>query len=123
MSYFVLVLGLVIVGVGVFGLGWPAQMTRMVGRVAFTNRLRYLAAAVRLALGAALFLVADQTNFPLTMKILAALTVFAGISVLFISPATLQRWLESVPGWPPWALRGISLAALLLGGFFVVAAI
>ncbi len=123
MSYFVLALGLVIAGVGMFGIGWPTRMAGMVGRVTFTDRLRYLAAAVRLALGAALYLVAEQTNFPLTMRILAALTVFSGIVVLFISPARLQLWLDRVPGWPPWAMRGICLLALLLGGFFVLAAV
>ncbi len=123
MLTFVLVFGLVIVGVGVFGIGWPAQMTRLVGRVTFTNRLRYLAAAFRLALGAVLYLVAEQTGFPLTMKILAAFTVLAGVSVLFFSADRLQRWLETVPGWPPWAMRGVCLVALLLGGFFVLAVV
>lgn len=122
MLTFVLVFGLVIVGVGIFGIGWPAPMKRMVGRVTFTNRLRYLAAAFRLALGAVLYLVAEQTGFPLTMKILAAFTVLAGVSVLFFSADRLQRWLETVRGWPPWAMRGICLAALLLGGFLVLAA-
>lgn len=122
MLTFVLVFGLVIVGVGIFGIGWPAQMTRVVGRVTFTNRLRYLAAAFRLALGAVLYLVAEQTGFPLTMKILAAFTVLAGVSVLFFSADRLQRWLETVRGWPPLAMRGVCLAALLLGGFFVLAA-
>ncbi|MDE0365032.1 MAG: hypothetical protein OXP09_05600 [Gammaproteobacteria bacterium] len=123
MLTFILVFGLVIVGVGIFGIGWPAQMTRMVGRVTFTNRLRYLAAAFRLALGAVLYLVAEQTGFPMTMKILAAFTVLAGVSVLFFSADRLQRWLETVRGWPPLAMRGVGLVALLLGGFFVLAVV
>ena len=123
MLTFVLVFGLAIVGVGIFGIGWPALMTRMIGRVTFTNGLRYLAAAFRLALGAVLYLVAEHTDFPLTMKILAAVTVLAGVSVLFFSTDRLQRWLETVPGWPPWAMRGVCLVALLLGGFFVLAAV
>ncbi|MDE0061998.1 MAG: hypothetical protein OXU72_04320 [Gammaproteobacteria bacterium] len=123
MLTFILVFGLVIVGVGMFGIGWPAQMTRMVGRVTFTNRLRYLAAAFRLALGAVLYLVAEQTGFPMTMKILAAFTVLAGVSVLFFSADRLQRWLETVRGWPPLAMRGVGLVALLLGGFFVLAVV
>ena len=123
MLTFVLVFGLVIVGVGFFGIGWPTQMTRMIGRVTFTNRLRYVAAAIRLAVGAVLYLVAEQTGFPLTMKILAGFSVLSGVAVLFISHTRLQMWVDSVPGWPAWAMRGICLPALLLGGFFVVAAI
>ncbi len=123
MLTFVLVFGLVIAGVGIFGIGWPAQMTRMIGRVTFTNRLRYVAAVFRLAVGAILYLVAEQTDFPLTMQILAGFSVLSGVVVLFISHTTLQLWMDRVPGWPAWAMRGISLLALLLGGFLVVAAI
>ena len=39
---------------GLCGIGWPLLMIGMAGRVTFTNILRFLAAAVRLALGAAL---------------------------------------------------------------------
>ena len=123
MLTFVFVFGVVIAGVGIFGIGWPAQMTSIIGRVTFTNRLRYVAAAFRLAVGAILYLVAEQTDFPLTMKVLAGFSVLSGVVVLFISQTTLQVWVDSVPGWPAWAMRGISLLALLLGGFLVVAAI
>ena len=121
MLLFVLVLGLVIAGVGILGIGWPTQMAGMVGRVTFTNGLRYLAAAFRLALGAVLYLIAEQTSFPLAMRIVAAFTLFSGVAVLFVSAIRLQQWLDMVRGWPPWAMRGICLVAMLLGGFLVLA--
>ena len=69
-------------------MGWPTQITRIIGRVTFTNRLRYVAAAFRLAVGAVLDLVAEQTGFPLTMQILAGFSVLCGVAVLLISHTT-----------------------------------
>ena len=123
MTYLVLVIGLIIAGVGVFGIALPGRMAAMVALVRFTNGLRYLAASFRFALGVVLYLVADSTNFPVTMQILAAFTVLSGIVVLLLDRATLQRWLDGVSAWPPAALRGISTVALGLGAFFVAAVV
>ncbi len=123
MTYFLLAFGLIIAGVGVFGMALPGVMAGLIAQVSFTNRLRYLAASVRLVLAVALYLVADATNYPVTMRILAALTLFSGVVVLFLNRATLQRWLDGVATWPPVVLRGISLVALALGVFFVAAVV
>ena len=121
MQLFVFLLGLLIVGVGLFGMAMPGRMTGMVARVNFTDGLRYLASAFRLAIGAVLYLVADQTDFPVIMRVLAGLSVLSGVVVLFLSRSTLQGWLETVQGWPTGAMRGIGAIALLLGGFLVTA--
>ncbi len=123
MTYFLLALGVIIAGVGVFGMALPGVMAGLIARVSFTNRLRYLAASVRLVLAVALYLAADSTSYPVTMRVLAALTLFSGVVVLLLNRATLQRWLDGVATWPPAVLRGISLAALALGVFFVAAVV
>ncbi len=123
MLYFVLTLGAVIAGVGIFGLARPARITGMIARVKFTEPLRYLAAALRLAVGVVLYLVAEDTDFPLTMRILAGFSLLSGVVVLFPGRETLQGWLDSCVRWPAGAVRWICGAALALGVFLIVAAV
>ena len=122
MLLFVFLFGLLIVGVGLFGMAMPARMTGMMARVEFTDGLRYLAFVVRLGVGAVLYLVADETDFPVTMRVLAGFSVFSGVVVLFLNRATLQGWLEKVQRWPPSAMRGICAFAIALGVFLAIAA-
>ena len=118
----VFLLGLVIAGVGVFGIAMPARMTGMVARVSFTDGLRYLAAVIRLAVGAVFYLAAEETGFPVVMRVLAGFSVISGVSVLFLNRATLEQWLETVKRWPAGAMRGICAVAVALGAFLVYAA-
>ena len=122
MLFFVFLFGLAIVAVGLFGIAMPARMTGMVARVDFTDGLRYLAAVLRLGVGAVFYLVADETDFPVTMRVLAGFSALSGVVVLFLNRATLQRWLEMVQQWPAIAMRGIGTIAVGLGLFLVVAA-
>lgn len=121
MLFFVFLLGLLIVGVGLFGMAMPARMTGMVARVNFTDGLRYLASVLRIAIGAVFYLVADETDFPVTLRVLAGFSVLSGVVVLFLNRTTLQGWLQVVQGWPAGAMRGIGAMALVLGGFLMMA--
>ncbi len=123
MLLFVFTMGLLILGVGIAGMAMPGRMTGMVARVEFTDGLRYLALVLRLAVAAVLYLVADETGFPVTMRVLAGFSAFSGVVVLFLSPATLQEWLEKVRVWPPGAMRGICSLAVALGLFLVIATV
>ena len=122
MMYPLLVFGLVIVAVGLFGLAQPVRMRALIGRVTFTNPLRYLAAALRVAVAAMFYLVADETDFPTTLRILAGFSLLSGVAVLWLNRETLQAWLQRATQWPSAAFRGISIVALALGAFLVVAA-
>lgn len=123
MVYFVMVLGLLMVAVGLFGLAAPARMAAMAGGVTFSESMRYLAAFGRFAIGIILYFAAYQTKFSLAIQVLAMLSVFSGIVPLLMSRATLQQWLDRVPAWPPGALRGIGAGAAVVGAFVFYAAV
>ena len=121
MIYVAMALGWVMVGLGLFGLAQPGRMAGLAGRVNFTDGLRYLGAFARFAIGLALYLAADQTRFPLALELLGILSVLAGIVLLLLRRATLQRWVGLAVSWPSGALRAIGAVALGLGGFLVYA--
>ena len=121
MIYVAMALGWIMVGLGLFGLAQPGRMAGLAGRVNFTDGLRYLGAFARFAIGLALYLAADQTRFPLALEILGILSVLAGIVLLLLRRATLQRWVGLAVSWPSGALRAIGAVALGLGGFLVYA--
>ena len=123
MTEFVLVLGLIIAGVGVYGIALPRHITGLAVRVRFTDGLRYLGVSLRIGVGVVLYLAAHHTNFPVAIKVVAAFSVLAGVVLLFPDRDTLQRWLDSVPTWPPGALRGVCVFALLVGVLLIGAAV
>ena len=121
MIYVEMALGWIMVGLGLFGLAQPGRMAGLAGRVNFTDGLRYLGAFARFAIGLALYLAADQTRFPLALELLGIFSVLAGIVLLLLRRATLQRWVGLAVSWPSGALRAIGAVALGLGGFLVYA--
>lgn len=119
MIHAVMALGWIMVGLGLFGLAQPGRMAGLAAQVHFTDGLRYLGAFARFAIGLALHLAADQTRFPLALEILGMFSVLAGIVLLLLRRATLQRWLDLAVSWPSGALRAICAVALGLGGFLI----
>ena len=122
MVYFVMVLGLLMVAVGLFGFAAPARMAAMAGGVTFSEGLRYLAAYGRFAIGIILYFAAYQMKFSLAIQILAMLSVLSGIVPLLMNRATLQQWLDRVPTWPRGALRSVGAFAAVGGAFLFYAA-
>ena len=123
MAEFVLVLGLIIAGVGVYGMALPGHMSGLAVRVRFTDGLRYLGVSLRIGIGVVLYLAADHTNFPVAIKVVAAFSVLAGVVLLFLDRDRLQRWLDGVRTWPPGALRGVCAFALAAGVLLIAAAV
>ncbi len=122
MVTFVMILGLLIAAVGVFGLAAPARMAGIAGGMQFSEGLRYLAAYGRMLIGVILFFAAYQTKFSVAIQILAMFSVLAGVIVLIMRRDTMQGWVERVTMWPAGRLRGIGVIALIVGAFLVYAA-
>ena len=123
MLYFVMILGLAIAAVGVFGLVAPARMAAMASGFQFSEGLRYAAAYGRVLIGIILFFAAYQTKFSVAVQVLAMFSVFAGVIVLAVSREWLQARVERVTGWPSGALRGVGAGALVVGAFLFYAAV
>ena len=123
MVTFVVLLGLLIGAVGVFGLAAPARMAAIASGVQFSERLRYLAAYGRMLIGVILFFAAYQTKFSLALQILAMFSVLAGVIVLCMRRETMEAWLARVTEWHPGTLRAVGALALAAGAFLVYAAV
>jgi hypothetical protein len=104
-----------------FGLIFPDRFRVLLVR--WDGQSRFLfAVIVRLVLGALLLSEADTLRFPAVMKFIGGIAFLAGIGLLLMGEARLNR----LVGWwvaRPDALLRFSLgAALLFGGFLVLAA-
>ena len=82
-----------------------------------------LAVIIRLALAAALLIVAEDSSFPLAFTILGWFTLIAAITLPFIGQArikSLVNWFESRPRSlvRAWVLVGAALGALFLAGVY-----
>ena len=70
-----------------------------------------------------LLLVAKDSAFPLTFKILGGIAIVAGVGLPFIGMArikTLVDWMETLPAFAMrlWAVVGIALGGVLLFGVY-----
>lgn len=122
MTLLVAVLGILIVLLGLVGLVQPARFRKMFS--AMDSRTRFvLAIVVRLAMGALLWLLADELRHPQVMRVLAVIAVVAAAVVLVMGSGRLDRLI----GW--WlaqsdsVLRVSALFAAVFGGYLVFAAI
>lgn len=112
------VLGLLI---GAVGLVAPVRFRELFRRM--TSRTRFLAAIiVRLAIGALFWIAADELRFPHVMRIIAALSIFAAVGILFMGRDRLDGligwWLSGRDG----LLRASAIFAAAFGGFLVYVA-
>lgn len=100
------------------GLAVPAFVTGLASRGAQSKPLRIAAIVARLVIGAVAIIVANQTPYPWTMKIIGVVAIMAGTVVAMISRDTLSRWVKAFRANNMWC-RAMSLAALAVGAFLV----
>ncbi len=85
--------------------------------------LHVLAAAVRIAMGIALVLYADQSRFPLALHIIGWLAIAAGVIIALLPHAKFTRlFLWFFEKFAPYT-RIAAIVAVLFGGFLIYAVI
>ena len=113
-------IALVICGVGLVGLVTPAALVWLAHYFASPSAL-YLVAAIRVAFGLLLLLVAAQSRFPEALRVVAFIPLLAGLATPVVgfarAVALLEQWTQLGPG----AVRATSLPVLALGGFIAYA--
>jgi uncharacterized protein YjeT (DUF2065 family) len=122
MTGIVAILGLVIVLLGLTGLVQPARFRKLF--TAMDSRTRFvLAIVVRLAMGALLWVLADELRHPQVMRVLAVIAVVAAVALLIMGRGRL----DSLIGW--WlaqsdsVLRVSASFAAAFGAYLVFVAI
>lgn len=117
----VLVLGIAVCALSVWGLYAPERLLRLVNRVMDKGWGIYGAAIVRLLLGLALIIAAPASRFPLMFQGLGWIALIAAVALLFVGRERIHRlvaWFErfSRPTIRLWLLFGISFGVFLIFG-------
>jgi len=99
MKAIALLIALMMVSLGLTGVLWPEGLMQL-ANFSFTRSGLYVAAAVRIVMGALLFFAASSTRTPKTVRVIGLIILVAGIATALI-PA--ERAL-AMKDW--WVARG-----------------
>lgn len=118
MLAFICLVGLLIVGLGLYGLAAP---TALIGfaRSVVTSKGLWIAFVFRLMLAAALYLSADAARTPMTFRVLAAVTAIGALAIPVLGQSRATAMIEWWSGHGDLFVRAWSLIAIALGAFLV----
>lgn len=116
----IVAVGVLIAGLGVWGLARPADFTAQVDRLRAPGPL-WVLAALRLGIGAVFLLGAAGTRWPTFVQLLGAVAVFSGLITPLFAGERLRPWFDWWTTRPPAVIRAWGVAALALGGAVIFA--
>lgn len=122
MTLVVALIGLLIGGVGLFGMAQPKRLVTWVDSVWKPDRL-WLAVAIRLALGVLLIYAAPQCRMPEAVRIFGVITVLAALGLVVLGPERMRVFVHWWTERPPAIIRVWSVGGLLLGAFLIYAGV
>ena len=108
MKAIALVIAVLMVSLGLTGVLWPEGLIPLAVYSVTANGL-YVAAAVRIVLGALLFLAASATRTPKTIRAIGLIILVAGIATVLISTERAQLMKD----WFPAHIDAFRIAACL----------
>ncbi len=118
------VLGFLVVALmlilGVIGLLVPNRLIDM-ARFTTTPNGIYVAAGVRMAIGAILWVVASRSRFPKILRVLGTLAVIGGIGTLVLGSQRAGEIADWVSGNGTLVVRTFGVFALAIGSFIAYA--
>jgi hypothetical protein len=116
----VMIIGLAIAGLGVIAVVTPAVLLDFAESLLTENGL-YIVAAVRVALGALLFLGARRARFPRTLRVIGLVIIVAGLLTPLFGVARSAALLEWFTGQGTALTRAAAVCAMAFGVFLVYA--
>ena len=122
MTLVVALVGLLIGGVGLFGMAQPKRLVAWVVSVWSKDRL-WFAVATRLALGALLIYAAPECRAPQAVRVLGVIAVLAAVGLVFLGSERMNAFVVWWTERPAAIVRGWSSAGVLLGAFLVYAGV
>ncbi|MFK8048705.1 MAG: hypothetical protein AB8B81_09745 [Halioglobus sp.] len=122
MGEFVLTIGLLLVVTFGYMFVQPQALLGLADRVLAT-RWVFLAALVRLMIGAALIASAPAVKFPEVVIGIGWLLALSGLILVAVPPTIWCRFSEWLPSWPTLLLRALTLIGLGLGAFLLFASL
>lgn len=122
MTWIIVALGVLIIGIGICGVVSPKTLIRAAGEVPKSTAMMAAAIAGRLILGAVLIIAADQTRYPATMVIIGVVLIAAGLSIAIMGKARLFTLVDYFLNISPAWIRFPAVVAIGAGAFFIHAA-
>jgi hypothetical protein len=122
MKAIALLIAALIALLGLTGVLWPEGLMQL-ATYSFTATGLYVAAAVRVVLGALLFTVARATRTPKTVRVIGLLILVAGIATALIPVERAQLMKEWWISHGPDALRIAACLPLMAGIFIGISAL
>ena len=119
-TYLALAIGLLVAGLGIFGLAAPADFAAALGEVQKRSNVYFLAAG-RVAIGVLLMLAAGPSRTPFLLGVLGFLIALGGLVMPFMAlplRQAVQRWVAEGSVMP---LQAWAAVALAIGAFIVYA--
>ena len=120
---------IIVAGIGFFGvlIGMVGLLAPERFRALFkltTSQTRFLVAIiVRLVVGAFFWIAADELRLPQVMRIIAAISIFAAVGILFMGRERLDGLIDWWLSRPDGLLRLSALFAATFGGFLIYVAV
>ena len=121
MSIIVALFGILMVGLGAFGLINPSRFISFVSSWRSPSRL-YLAIGVRLVFGTVLILAAPSCRFPEVIRILGIVALAAAVVGVLLGTKRLAALIDWWAGRSPGFIRVWTVVAAVFGVFLVYAA-
>jgi hypothetical protein len=123
LKIFIILFNLFILAMAGFMAFRPKQFTETLLKLSDAVWLHIGAAGVRIVIGIALILYADQSRFPLTLQILGWAAVVAGVIFAFVPRAKFIRLMHwAFERFSPY-MRIAAVFAVLFAGFLIYAVI
>lgn len=123
MNILMVLLSLLIFVMGLALVARPKESARLLIEQAENRLLHVLAVVIRLVLGVALLLVAEQSRFPNTLEILGWIALVAGVILAVLPPARFARLIRWAFDLLSGYMRLVGLAALAFAAFLIYAVI
>ena len=110
--------GLFVVGVGAWVLVQPYGLKEFADLFLTPSGL-WFAVALRLSMGALLWICASASRTPIVIRVLGAMFFLSGLALAIVGLDRMVRIAEWGVGLDPSTLRGVGLVAAALGAFIV----
>jgi hypothetical protein len=122
MTLVVALVGLLIGGVGLFGMVEPKRLVDWILTV-WNKDLLWVAVALRLALGAVLIYAAPECRAPQVVGALGVITILAAVGLVILGSKRMTAFVRWWTERPSVIIRGWSALGVLLGAFLLYAGV
>ena len=122
MTTIVLLFGILIVLLGVYGIAKPVPFLRFVSRFRSPTWLN-VAAIIRIALGIVLLLAAPDCRFTTALQILGVLIILAGVVLPMLKRSSVEGMMDWFIGLSLPAIRVWCVVAILFGLILIYTAV